>query len=108
MTPSANPAPGPEPVPPRLRLSAREQYHIVSDNLVGVNLRRRDNLIQAVVIAVFTAVGSVLGWTGVLGEWALLDPALVGALAGLIVGTLVSGAFLMVYRGVRHLRGRHD
>jgi hypothetical protein len=31
-----------------------------------------------------------------------------GTLAALILGVLGSGVILMVYRGLQHLRGKHD
>jgi hypothetical protein len=31
-----------------------------------------------------------------------------GAFAGLVVGVFSSGIFLMVYRAIRHVRGKHD
>ncbi len=48
-----------------------------------------------------------------LTQWLLLagipQIALSGlVLVGLIVGFLTSGLFLMVYRMVRHVQGRHD
>jgi hypothetical protein len=34
--------------------------------------------------------------------------AIAGAFAGLAVGLFASGIFLMIYRAVRHLQGKHD
>ena len=34
--------------------------------------------------------------------------ALVGSFLGLVLGILTSGIFLMVYRAVRHIQGKHD
>ena len=34
--------------------------------------------------------------------------ALVGGLIGILVGLFGSGIFLMIYRAVRHMRGKHD
>ncbi len=109
MSPAVNPPesqpgpPGPKP-PPR---SARETYNVVSDTVVGVNVRWRDNLIQAAAIFVCTAIGAGVGWKTGAGE-EHRGPVLLGALAGLVAGTLLSGAALMVFRFVRHVRGRHD
>ena len=58
-------------------------------------MRLWDNLIQAAVIFVALLVGAGIG-------------ALVGGFGGLIVGLLASGIFLMIYRGLRHARGKHD
>ena len=41
-----------------------------------------------------------------------IDPPIAGALGGafigLVAGFFASGIFLMIYRAVMHLRGRHD
>lgn len=82
--------------------SGREAYNVVSDTLGGVNLRRRDNLFQAAFIGVCLLIAVPLG--GLRG----MGGALVGALGALVVGVIVSGAIIGVYRAVRHMRGRHD
>jgi len=102
--PETNPDPT-GPTPPRR--SARETYNVVSDTVVGVNVRWRDNLIQAVAILVCMVLGAGVGWR-MAGEDADRGPILLGALAGLVAGTILSGAALMVFRFVRHVRGRHD
>jgi hypothetical protein len=92
---------------PPPRLSAREQYNVVSDTVVGVNVRWRDNVFQAVVIVGCATLGAGIGWR-MAGEDDVRGPVLLGALGGLVAGTLLSGAALMVFRFVRHVRGRHD
>ena len=68
-------------------------YNFVADKIGGVpNVRKKDNLYQAVAIGVFMIVGVVVG--GFLGEWP--EGVLLGGLAGLIAGTLISGAVLTV------------
>ena len=81
--PSATPASrGPDPT-----------YNFVADKIGGVpNVRKKDNLYQAAAIGVFLIVGAVVG--GILGEWP--QGVLLGGLAGLIAGTLISGAVLTV------------
>lgn len=87
-------------------LSAVESYNVVSDTLIGVNVRGRDNLVQLLAIV----AGLVLG----AGVGALVSPrdrvtgVVAGAFAGLLAGLLLSGLALMIYRGLRHARGRHD
>ena len=88
-------------------MDAREQYNIVSDTIVGVNVRWRDNLIQAGVILGCALVGAAIGW-GRLEDEAAYSGALLGGLAGLVAGTVLSGAALMIFRFARHLRGKHD
>ena len=68
-------------------------YNFVADKIGGVpNVRKKDNLYQAAAIGVFLIVGAVVG--GILGEWP--QGVLLGGLAGLIAGTLISGAVLTV------------
>lgn len=87
-------------------LSAVESYNVVSDTLIGVNVRGRDNLVQLLAIV----AGLILG----AGVGALASPrdrvtgVVAGAFAGLLAGLLLSGLALMIYRGLRHARGRHD
>lgn len=87
-------------------LSAVESYNVVSDTLIGVNVRGRDNLVQLLAIV----AGLILG----AGVGVLASPrdrvtgVVAGAFAGLLAGLLLSGFALMIYRGLRHARGRHD
>jgi hypothetical protein len=68
-------------------------YNFVADKIGGVpNVRKKDNLYQAIAIGAFLIVGVVVG--GFLGEWP--QGVLLGGLAGLIAGTLISGAVLTV------------
>jgi hypothetical protein len=68
-------------------------YNFVADKIGGVpNIRKKDNLYQAAAIGVFVIVGVIVG--GCLGEWP--EGVLLGGLAGLIAGTLISGAILTV------------
>ncbi len=115
--PPPPPPPPPPPAPPVVArtpetpavgrpLSAVESYNVVSDTLIGVNVRGRDNLVQLLAIV----AGLVLG----AGVGALASPrdrmtgVIAGAFAGLLAGLLLSGFALMIFRGLRHARGRHD
>ena len=82
-------------------LTAKETYNVVSDTVVGVNVRAKDNLIQGSIILVTVIIGLVIGQ--MYGGFLLL-----GGLGGLIVGFLGSGIFLMIYRAVKHASGDHD
>ena len=99
------------PPPRRGRgLTGKETANLISDTVTGVNLRRNDNLIQAVAVAVGLPVGAL---TGGLLAWLLGRPdaglwAFLGGFGGVAVGLFGSGIGLMIYRGARHLRGRHD
>jgi hypothetical protein len=98
----------PPPLPPKI-ITDRQVYNLVSDTGVGVNIRREDNLYQALAIFVCTAIGAVIGCFIDLGGgspwWA---GAIVVGIGGLVVGFFASGIFLMVYLAIKHLRGEHD
>jgi hypothetical protein len=87
--------------------SGREQYNVIADTVVGPNLRLRDNLIQAASIIVCMLLGVVIGAL-LLGPNERMAGIIFGGFIGLLVGLFGSGIFLMIYRAVRHLRGRHD
>jgi len=100
---------------PNNSTTGREAYNIVSDTVVGMNIRKSDNLFQLKVILACVLIGVPLG--AVAG--ALLSDSnnrLVGALggglglgfAGVVLGLFGSGIYLMIYRAVRHLKGKHD
>ena len=85
--------------------TGRQAYNLVSDTVAGANVRLTDNVIQAVVIAVCLVLGAIIGAVAVQEH---VTGALVGGFIGMILGLLGSGIFLMIYRAVMHLRGRHD
>ena len=81
-------------------------YNTVTDLVAGPNVRLWDNLIQVLAIVVCIPIGALIGYLagGVdRGLWAVA-----GGFFGLLAGLFGSGAFLMVYRAVRHARGKHD
>ena len=81
--------------------SSKETYNVVSDTVIGINARKKDNLIQGIIILVTVIIGLVIGH--MYGGFLLL-----GGLGGLIVGFLGSGIFLMIYRAIKHASGDHD
>lgn len=87
-------------------------YNIVSDTVIGLNIRKSDNRFQAIFILVTVLLLAAVGAVAALlnAEWSLpwFGGALIGAFAGLIIGVLASGIFLMFYRAIRHLQGRHE
>jgi hypothetical protein len=97
---------------PSSEMSGKETYNLVTDTVIGPNLRWGDNLLQAAFILVSIVIASIGG--AVLAvfspTWNLpwIGGALLGAFAGLVFGTFASGLFLMIYRGSRHLKGKHD
>ena len=93
------------PSPLRHELTGRGAYNVVTDTIGGPNIRLRDNLIQAIAIAVCLFLGAGIGALVVEER---VPGALVGAFVGLLVGLFGSGLFLMVYRALMHARGKHD
>jgi hypothetical protein len=95
LIPSGTPQRGADgqPSAPPSSGGADPTYNFLADKIGGVpNVRKKDNLYQAVAIGVFLIIGAVVGWF--LGEWP--QGVLLGGLAGLIAGTLISGAVLTV------------
>jgi hypothetical protein len=66
--------------------------HFASKVRLLPNLRARDNLFQAVFVAVTTILGTTI--LGVFGGWPM--GVLSGAALGLLVGGLLSGGALMI------------
>ncbi len=92
-------------------LTNRETYNVIADTATGVNIRRSDNLFQALFILIAIAICSALGaLLAIFNDWGLpwFGGALVGGFAGLVLGFFASGVFLMVYRAKRHAHGKHD
>lgn len=100
---------------PSKPMSGRDTYNVVSDVLVGANLRKSDNLFQLKAILVCAIIGGALG--AIAG--ALLSDSgnrLIAALAaglslgfaGVVLGLFGSGIYLMIYRAVSHMKGKHD
>lgn len=102
-----------EPDSPAARLSpVHEAYNIVSDTVSGVNVRWNDNWFQAKFIAwsvlFFVVAGGLLAAFNRQWELPWYGGALIGILPGLIFGVFASGIYLMIYRALQHLRGKHD
>ena len=86
-------------------LSGQENYNLITDTVVGLNLRVSDNVFQAIAVLVCLVLGAAIG---ALNADEKLFGALLGGAIGMVVGVFTSGIFLMIYRGVRHLKGKHD
>ena len=93
--------------PPDARLTGRQSYNLVADTVTGVNVRKADNLIGCASVSIAVPLGAAAGWF-VAGPRDAGLGAAGGGIGGAIVGLLGSGLGLMIYRGVNHLRGRHD
>ena len=92
--------------------SAREDYNLATDLVTGVNVRSSDNKFQVKFVAVSVLLFTLLGLIFALriSNWKmpLYGGAMIGAVGGLVFGTLASGIYLMIYRTSRHIRGKHD
>jgi hypothetical protein len=86
-------------------LNNKQVYNIITDVAGGPNLRLRDNLLQGLAILVSVLLGAGIG---VLVADYLTAGVVYGGFLGLVGGFLASGTFLMVYRAVQHIHGRHD
>jgi hypothetical protein len=118
--------------------TAKETYNIVSDTVVGINARKSDNLLQVKITIITIIIGAIIGviFDGdaeaseqlpshlqhleMRSEDSPIDFSLgvvglenhtglvAGAIAGLILGFLGSGFYLMVFRAVKHASGDHE
>lgn len=86
-------------------MAGRQAYNMITDTVTGVNVRVSDNVFQAIAILVCLILGAAIG-AAAFAERILA--AVVGGFIGLLVGLFGSGIWLMCYRAVCHLRGRHD
>jgi hypothetical protein len=86
-------------------MTARQVYNVVSDTVGGPNVRLRDNLLQAAAIFAGLILGAGIG--ALLATERIVG-ALAGGFLGLLAGLFGSGIFVMVYRAVKHSRGKHD
>jgi hypothetical protein len=102
-TPTPPPIPPPiaPPQPPPAAPCSNEGrviYNVLADKVGGVpNIRKRDNLYQALSILACVIIGAVVGV--LLGGWP--TGAGLGALAGTVGGLLISGVVLMVIGLIR-------
>ena len=115
-------------------ITPKETYNIVSDTVVGINARKSDNLLQVKITIITIIIGAIIGviFDGnteaseqlpshlqhlvkepvlkvALGVVGLENHTglVAGAVAGLILGFLGSGFYLMVFRAVKHASGDH-
>jgi hypothetical protein len=86
-------------------MSGQETYNLITDTVTGPNVRLRDNLYQGLAVLVGAIVGAAIGYFQTTDR---ILGSMIGLIAGLMIGLLGSGLFLMIYRGVRHIRGKHD
>ena len=116
-------------------ITSKETYSIVSDTVIGINARKSDNLLQVKITIITIIIGAIIGviFDGnaeaseqlpshlqhlvkepvlkvALGVVGLENHTglVAGAIAGLILGFLGSGFYLMVFRAVKHASGDHE
>lgn len=82
-------------------MSSKELYNVVTDTVTGPNVRWRDNLFQGIAVVVFAGIGALVGHLG-------FENFLLGLLGGLVLGVIVSGGAVGIYRAWRHSQGKHD
>lgn len=87
-------------------MSSREEYNLITDTVTGPNVRLKDNLYQGFVILACLLLGGVVGFA-VPSEarWVTVG---IAAFVGLFVGLIGSGIFIMIYRAVKHVKGKHE
>ncbi len=87
-----NQQPGPRSIAPPAE-GADAQYNVIADKVGLVpNVRKKDNLYQGICVLVFLLLGMAVGWFW--DGWPF--GVLLGVVAGLVAGTLLSGVVLMV------------
>ena len=94
--PSPPPLPPNNPKPPKKEPNA---YNVVTDVATGPNVRLKDNLFQALFILACLAIAVPTLWI-ISGNW--IVGVFIGGFIGLVVGVLLSGGFLMIYRLFKH------
>ncbi|MDE0861563.1 MAG: hypothetical protein OSA93_15475 [Akkermansiaceae bacterium] len=74
-----------------------DSYQRFADTIGGVpSLKRKDNLMQGIVVLLFTGIGAFLGWL-LPSEVDKTNLILGGAFGGMILGTFISGLILMIF-----------
>lgn len=105
--------PLPPPNPPRDDDAApqevstgRASYNTVTDLVGGLNVRRSDNRLQAKAALIGLLIGGLPGLIfGSEGRWVVAG---LGGLFGTTVAVFGTGIYLMIYRAIRHVKGKHD
>jgi hypothetical protein len=79
---------------------ALQTYDMVAQTIGGIpSLRKYDNLVQGIIVVLCTVLGSAIGYA--CAWW---SGAFIGAVAAMLLATLLSGAVLMVLGWVRAAR----
>ncbi len=85
-------------------------YNIATDLITGINFRKKDNFFQLKFISIFTAIIVVLAyiWYFMYSEFLLATTffgvALTSASIGVLVGMIISGAYLAIKKTIQHIK----
>lgn len=102
----------PPPLPPRestlppQRTEEQQEYNLITDLVAGPNLRKSDNVFQLKAIGLCIPLGAAIGYF--VSKFDRPTGIIAGAFFGLLAGLFGSGTYLMIYRAIRHARGKHD
>ncbi len=88
----------------------KKTYNIVTDLIIGVNFRKKDNFFQLKFTSIFTATIIVLAymWYFINSEFLLastfLGATLTSASIGILIGMFISGAYLAIIKLIQHVK----
>jgi ABC-type uncharacterized transport system permease subunit len=92
--------------------TSKATYKVLSDTVIGLNVRKSDNAFQALFVLASMVVCAALAvvLTMLNADWKIpfYGAVILGAFAGLVIGFFASGIYLMLYRAIRHAKGKHD
>jgi Na+-translocating ferredoxin:NAD+ oxidoreductase RnfA subunit len=94
-------------------LTNKQAYNMITDVVTGINVRKKDNFFQIIFVFISVLLGAAISIIFFNTDRDLFDIrrlaiGIVGGFIGLIVGIILSGIFLMLFRAIMHLNGKHD
>ena len=96
------------------KLKAKDVYHIISDTVTGINIRKTDNFIQLKIVTfiVFIFELGAFIWkyyhANFFGFEDNLGTSMISLILGLLAGGFISGTYIAFYRFIQHLKGNHN
>ena len=88
-------------------ITGRQIYNLTTDVATGANIRWKDNLYQAIFILICLGLGVLIGFLVTINN-PRVPGGLIGGFVGVLVGLFGSGIFLMIFRAIKHIHGKHD